>query len=73
MKKTKTTKEIKSKPRELATPRGMRDIMNEEYYSFQGFFEKAQEVAVYYGFKPIETPIMGFEEVFTKGVGEGTD
>ncbi len=51
----------------------MRDIMKEEYYSFQGFFEKAQEVAVYYGFKPIETPILEHEEIFTSGIGEGTD
>ncbi len=47
--------------------------MNEEYYSFQGFFEKAQEVAVYYGFKPIATPIMEHEEVFTSAIGIGTD
>lgn len=47
--------------------------MNEEYYAFQGFFEKAQEVAVYYGFKPIETPIMEHEELITGGIGEGTD
>ncbi len=66
-------KENKTKVRELASPKGMRDIMNEEYYAFQGFFEKAQEVAVYYGFKPIETPIMENEEVFTSGIGEGTD
>ncbi|MES2023195.1 MAG: histidine--tRNA ligase [Patescibacteria group bacterium] len=65
-KKTKMTKD-------LASPKGMRDIMNEDYYSFQGFFEKAQEVAVYYGFKPIETPIMEYEEIFTSGIGEGTD
>ncbi len=69
----KKTKKESKKVRELATPKGMRDIMNEEYYNFQGFFEKAQEVAVYYGFKPIETPIMEQEEVFTSGIGEGTD
>ncbi len=66
IKKTKTVKDISS-------PKGMRDIMNEDYYGFQGFFEKAQEVAVYYGFKPIETPIMENEEIFTSGIGEGTD
>jgi histidyl-tRNA synthetase len=56
---------IKKGPRtgELAAPKGMRDIMGEDYYLFQGFFEKAQEVAMYYGFKPIETPMLG----------EGTD
>ncbi len=66
-------KNKKEKNRDLASPKGMRDIMNEEYYSFQGFFEKAQEVALYYGFKPIDTPILENEEIFTKGIGEGTD
>ncbi|MDR3519841.1 MAG: histidine--tRNA ligase [Candidatus Pacebacteria bacterium] len=69
----KTTKAGKNKMTEIASPKGMRDLMNEEYYSFQGFFEKAQEVAVYYGFKPIDTPIMEQEEIFTGGIGEGTD
>ena len=63
----------KNKSADVASPRGMRDLMNEEYYAFQGFFEKAQEVAVYYGFKPIDTPILENEEVFTGGIGEGTD
>ena len=57
----------------MAAPKGMRDIRDEEYYLFQGFFEKAQEVAMYYGFKPIDTPILEHEEIFTSGVGEGTD
>ncbi|MCX6757591.1 MAG: histidine--tRNA ligase [Candidatus Nomurabacteria bacterium] len=64
---------IKKAGKNLSSPKGMRDVMNEEYYSFQGFFEKAQEVAVYYGFKPIETPMMEHEETFTSGIGEGTD
>lgn len=63
----------KNKGIEVSSPKGMRDLMNEEYYSFQGFFEKAQEVAVYYGFKPIDTPILEHEEIFTAGIGEGTD
>ncbi len=68
-KKTKETKAGK----EIASPKGMRDIMGDEFYSFQGFFEKAQEVAVYYGFKPIETPIMEAEDIFTTSIGKGTD
>ncbi len=71
MKKTNATN--KNKSSEVASPKGMRDLTNEEYYSFQGFFEKAQEVAVYYGFKPIDTPILEQEEVFTGAIGEGTD
>lgn len=73
MKKTKEKKSSKSKSKDLSSPKGMRDIMNEEYYNFQGFFEKAQEIAVYYGFKPIETPMMEHEETFTSSIGIGTD
>jgi len=66
-------KNIKNKNQEVASPKGMRDLMNEEYYSFQGFFEKAQEVAVYYGFKPIETPMLEQEDLIIGGIGRGTD
>lgn len=68
-----TDKNKKPKKEPLATPKGMRDIMGDQYYFYQGFFEKAQEVALYYGFKPIETPILEHEEVFTSAVGIGTD
>jgi len=68
---TKATEKKASK--NLSSPKGMRDIMNDQYYSFQGFFEKAQEVAIYYGFKPIETPMLEHEETFTSGIEEGTD
>lgn len=57
----------------LQSVRGMRDIMGDDFYKMQGFFEKAQEVAEYYGFKPIETPVLEYEDVFTTSIGEGTD
>ncbi len=69
----KATKDGKNKAKEIASPKGMRDLMSETYYNFQGFFEKAQEVAVYYGFKPIDTPMLEHEEIFTTSIGEGTD
>ena len=47
--------------------------MGDSYYHMQRFFEKAQEVSEYYGFKPIETPILEQEDVFRIGMGEGTD
>lgn len=53
--------------------KGMRDIIGDDFYLYQGFFEKAAEVAVYYGFKPIETPILEKEELFARGVGSDTD
>src|SRR5258708_4969537 len=68
-----TPKNPKDKNKDPASPKGMRDITNELYYHFQGFFEKAQEMAVYYCFKPIETPILEHEEIFTTGIGKGTD
>ena len=35
--------------------------------------KKHKEIAVYYGFKPIETPALEKEEVFIKSAGENTD
>ena len=67
---TPTNSQKKNEP---ASPRGMRDIIGDDYYKFQGLFEKAQEVAVYYGFKPIETPVLEHEHTFTSAVGVGTD
>ncbi|MCX6712620.1 MAG: histidine--tRNA ligase [Candidatus Vogelbacteria bacterium] len=57
----------------LQSPKGMRDLIGDEWYAYQGFFEKAAEVAHYYGFKPIEMPALEREELFNRGVGEGTD
>jgi histidyl-tRNA synthetase len=65
--KKKTSKEP------LGSVKGTRDIIDDQYYHFQGFFEKAQEIAVYYGFKPIDTPIVEHESVFTSSIGIGTD
>lgn len=57
----------------LQTPKGMRDIIGEDFYKYQGFFEKAQEIVEYYGFSPIYTPTLEHEEIFSRAVGEGTD
>ncbi len=65
--KTETSKE----PPKVV--KGMRDLVGEQLFAFQGFFEKAAEIALYYGFKPIETPMLEHEELFVRGVGEATD
>lgn len=70
-KKASEPKKVSSS--ELQSPRGMRDILGAEYYQLQGFYEKAQEVAVYYGFEPIKTPILEDVRVFEKAAGVGTD
>lgn len=69
-KKIKNQGEKKDAPTSL---KGMYDVFDEQYYAYQGLFEKAQEVAVYYGFKPIETPVLEKEDVFISALGEGTD
>jgi len=65
----------KSKPQQniLQAPKGMRDFKGDAFYKKQGFYEKAQEIAEYYGFSGIELPILEHEEIFTKGVGNNTD
>jgi histidyl-tRNA synthetase len=63
-------KEKKETPTSL---KGMYDIMDDQYYLYQGMYEKAQEVALYYGFKPIETPVLEREDVFLSALNEGTD
>ena len=55
------------------TLKGMRDFVGDEHHKYQGFFEKAAEVALYYGFQPIDTPILEREEVFLSTQSEDTD
>ncbi|MCI5051185.1 MAG: histidine--tRNA ligase [Candidatus Pacebacteria bacterium] len=66
-------KKSKSQKNILQAPKGMRDLLDDPFYMKQGFYEKAQEIAEYYGFSGIELPILEHEEIFTKGVGDGTD
>jgi histidyl-tRNA synthetase len=61
MAKAEKGKEKKEVPKTL---KGMRDIIGDELHKYQGFSEKAAEVAIYYGFSPIDTPILEHEEVF---------
>ncbi len=57
----------------LQTIKGTRDLLRDEYYLYQGLTEKAAEVAIYYGFQPIETPILEYEELFRHSLGLTTD
>jgi histidyl-tRNA synthetase len=69
-----TKKDINPKDKMQAQKaKGFRDIVGDEYYRFQGAFEKAQEVAVYYGFSPIDVPMVEHTNIFERGVGVATD
>jgi len=51
----------------------MRDLIGDEFYLYQGFFEKASEIASYYGIKPIDTPMIEDAGVFERTSGESSD
>lgn len=63
----------KETPPELGSVKGMRDIWDGEYYAYQGFYEKAAEIAHYYGFTPMETPILEKADLFERGTGQDSD
>jgi histidyl-tRNA synthetase len=67
---TKKENEKKEAPTAL---KGMRDFIGDEHHKYQGFFEKASEIAMYYGFQPIDVPILEREEVFLSTNSEDTD
>jgi len=52
---------------------GMHDILPEDYPYVNKVERAVENVARYYGFSRIETPILEFAEVFSKGTGAGTD
>src|SRR3989338_322793 len=65
-------KEVKQKD-VPTSPKGMRDIIGDEHHKYQAFFEKAAEVALYYGFQPIDLPMLEREDVFLSTQSESTD
>ena len=54
-------------------PTGMHDILSFESKYFKDISDKVDEIADFYGFGRIETPILEDAELFTKGVGVATD
>jgi len=55
------------------TPTGMHDILPEEQRYFQKIYEVVEEIAGFYNFQKIETPILEETELFSSGVGLATD
>ncbi|MBI4085986.1 MAG: histidine--tRNA ligase [Candidatus Liptonbacteria bacterium] len=71
-------KKIKSKNKkiskeELRAPRGMRDILPSEQIWWDKISKEVNELAGFYNFNRIETPILEYASVFERGVGEETD
>lgn len=55
------------------SPAGMHDILAEEQKYFQKIYDLVEEIANFYNFKKIETPILEETELFSKGIGLATD
>jgi histidyl-tRNA synthetase len=55
------------------TPKGMHDILKENWEYFNRIFEVVESFANFYNFERIETPVLEEEELFTRGIGLATD
>jgi histidyl-tRNA synthetase len=51
----------------------MRDLLPEETVFWDKALDAAREIAEFYGFGHIETPILEYSDLFARGVGLGTD
>lgn len=54
-------------------PTGMRDILAEEQKYYKRIYEVVSNIADFYGFSKIDTPILEETELFSKGIGSATD
>ena len=57
----------------IQSPKGMHDLLSDEYILYQNVFDKVEEIASYYGFKPIQTPVLETVDLFTATVGATSD
>jgi len=55
------------------SPTGMHDILPEEQKYFQRIYNICTDMAEFYGFKKIETPILEEADLFSRGIGLSTD
>ena len=55
------------------SPTGMHDILPEDEKYFQKIYDIVKEIASFYNFQKIETPILEETELFSRGIGFSTD
>jgi len=61
-----------SKPK-FQAPTGMHDILPEDQGYYQKINDVVKNIADFYGFEKIDTPILENAELFSRGVGEATE
>lgn len=64
---------MKTKSKTFQAPKGMSDVLPSVQKYWEKFFKVSKEIAAYYGFETIETPILESSELFKKGIGIATD
>jgi histidyl-tRNA synthetase len=62
-----------AKKPKFQSPTGMHDILTSEQKYFQKIYETSENIANFYQFQKIETPILEETELFSKGIGLATD
>ena len=71
--KNKEEKSSVKKKISFQTPKGMRDLLPEEYVFWDKALSVASDIADFYDFGRIETPILEHSALFSHGVGVSTD
>ncbi|MDP3093164.1 MAG: histidine--tRNA ligase [bacterium] len=62
-----------AKRQKFQSPQGMHDILPEDQRYFQKVYSLAENLAAFYGFDKIDTPIIEFLELYEKGTGLTTE
>ncbi len=62
-----------AKKPKFQTPTGMHDILPEDQKYYQRIYDVVSNIADFYGFGKIDTPILEETELFSKGIGLATD
>jgi len=62
-----------SKKAKLQSPTGMHDILPEEQKYFDKVYDTVKQIADFYQFQKIDTPILEQAEIFLRGLGQTTD
>ena len=62
-----------NKRRLLQTPRGMKDILPEDYLYYDYLIEIAKKTLEFYNFRRCEPPVLEKAELYNKGIGSNTD
>ncbi len=63
----------KPKPEIIQSPKGMHDILPQDAPLWEKVRKTAKEIAEFYNFQKLETPILERAELFERSVGETTD